>query len=256
MKLHVLGTAGYHPNGFRETAVMMIPELGVLFDAGTGFYRVRKLLDQVPAGLPLRVLLSHPHHDHAIGLTFGIDVFHGKAPRRKEVYGLAEHIESVRTKTFDYGVFPIPAEHPLLGWEFHAWDTEADLPFKAIKLPHPGWSTGYRLTLPDGRDVVYITDTEAPKVPVEFVKGAHTLIHEANFTDDLKDLAERSGHSTTGQVIELAKKAGVQRLILTHWNTLIELEAGHAIEDMTGRDPKEKLPFELILAKDGMVLDL
>lgn len=256
MKLHVLGTAGYHPNGFRETAVMMIPELGILFDAGTGFYRVRKLLDQMPAGLPLRVLLSHPHHDHAIGLTFGIDVFYGKAPRAKEVWGTAAHLETVKDKTFDFGTFPIAADHPLLGWKFRAWDKETDLPFKAIKLPHPGGSTGYRLTLPDGRDIVYITDTTAPDVPVDFVKGAHTLIHEANFTDDLHELAKNSGHSTTSQVIELAKKAGVQRLILTHWNTLIELEADHAIDDMTGRDTNEKLPFELVLAKDGMVIDL
>ena len=39
MKLILLGTTGYHPNDRRQTACLMLPELGVLFDAGTAIYR-------------------------------------------------------------------------------------------------------------------------------------------------------------------------------------------------------------------------
>ena len=39
MRLVVLGTAGYHPNDWRHTLCMMIPELGIMLDAGTGAYR-------------------------------------------------------------------------------------------------------------------------------------------------------------------------------------------------------------------------
>ena len=44
MKLLRLGTAGYHPNERRQTACFMLPEEGIVLDAGTGFFRVRQHL--------------------------------------------------------------------------------------------------------------------------------------------------------------------------------------------------------------------
>jgi len=83
-----------------------------------------------------------------------------------------------------------------------------------------------------------------------------TLIHECNFTDAYAELAKSSGHSTTSQVIGLAKRAGVKRLVLMHWNPLLEMDAGRKIADMTGRNRLEMLPFELVLADDSTVIDL
>ena len=40
MRLVLLGTTGYHANDRRQTACLMLPEVGVVFDAGSGFYRV------------------------------------------------------------------------------------------------------------------------------------------------------------------------------------------------------------------------
>ena len=66
MRLHFLGTAGYHPNRRRDTACLMIPEAGILLDAGTGIFRARDLI-----GTPtLDIFLSHVHLDHSVGLTF------------------------------------------------------------------------------------------------------------------------------------------------------------------------------------------
>ncbi len=44
MKLVLLGTTGYHPNDERETACFMLPEQGIVLDAGTAMYRVRDQL--------------------------------------------------------------------------------------------------------------------------------------------------------------------------------------------------------------------
>ena len=33
MKLHLLGTTGYHPNARRHTACLMLPEQGIVLDA-------------------------------------------------------------------------------------------------------------------------------------------------------------------------------------------------------------------------------
>ncbi len=263
MNLHVLGSAGYHPNGFRETTCLMIPELGIILDAGTGFYRVRKLLDKVPAALPLQAFISHGHIDHTVGLTFGINVL-WQTGRKLNVHGQRPHLSAVMGTLFGGALFPLPADHPLLGYKSYCW-TEGErrdgyaangVPFSVMPLPHPGGSLGYRFSLPNGRDLVYITDTCADDVPTEFVAGAHTLIHECNFTDDLAKLAKDSGHSTTSQVFNLARRAGVERLVCMHWNTMLELVAGHPIKDMTGRDPAAPLPFELVLADDATVVDL
>lgn len=265
MKLHILGSAGYHPNGFRETTCMMIPELGIVLDAGSGFYRVRGLLDQVPAGLPLQTFISHGHIDHTIGLTYAINVL-WRTDRKANVIGMGSHLTAIKDQLFGGALFPLGTDHPFIDYGFSPVTPALNplehcmvkngVPFSAISLPHPGGSMGYRLSLPNGRDIVYITDACADDVPTEFVKGAHTLIHECNFTDNLATLAKNSGHSTTSQVFNLAKRAGVERLVCMHWNTMIELVAGHPIKDMTGRDPFEKLPFELVLADDHTVIDL
>ena len=44
MEVVFLGTAGYHPNETRHTSCVMIPEMGIVLDAGTGFFRVRQHL--------------------------------------------------------------------------------------------------------------------------------------------------------------------------------------------------------------------
>ena len=40
----ILGTGGYYPNERRHTTCVMLPEIGVVFDAGTSFFRVPDLL--------------------------------------------------------------------------------------------------------------------------------------------------------------------------------------------------------------------
>ena len=57
MKLVLLGTTGYHANDRRQTACVMLPESGVVFDAGTGFYRTAEYLQTDT----LDVFLSHAH---------------------------------------------------------------------------------------------------------------------------------------------------------------------------------------------------
>ena len=40
MKLHCLGTGGYHPSEHRHTACYYLPELQLVLDAGTGMFRL------------------------------------------------------------------------------------------------------------------------------------------------------------------------------------------------------------------------
>ena len=66
MKLVLLGTGGYFPTARRQTACLMLPEIGVVLDAGTGMYRLGKHLQTDR----LDIFLTHAHLDHIAGLTY------------------------------------------------------------------------------------------------------------------------------------------------------------------------------------------
>lgn len=67
-----------------------------------------------------------------------------------------------------------------------------------------------------GRKLVYTGDTRPCERTVEIASGANLLIHDASFTEELKDKALESGHSTAKEAGEVARKAKVKKLILTH----------------------------------------
>ena len=57
---------------------------------------------------------------------------------------------------------------------------------------------------------------EIDEEAVAFAKGADLLIHDAQFTADELTPRRGWGHSCFSQAIECAKRAEVDRLILTH----------------------------------------
>ena len=90
---------------------------------------------------------------------------------------------------------------------------------------------GKPVTLPDGRTIdpedvlgelrpgiklAYIGDTGNIDSLVEYVRGADALVIEATYLEEERDMARQFAHLTAAQSAELARRAGVGRLILTH----------------------------------------
>ncbi|MDR0690679.1 MAG: ribonuclease Z [Streptococcaceae bacterium] len=69
-----------------------------------------------------------------------------------------------------------------------------------------------------GRTLVIIGDTRKSEQAISLAKDADVLVHEATFEDGKEKKARRYFHSTTTQAAEIAKAAGVQKLILTHYS--------------------------------------
>ncbi len=67
-----------------------------------------------------------------------------------------------------------------------------------------------------GRIVTILGDTRYVKESIELAKDADLLIHEATFSSNEAGLAHDYFHSTTAQAADVAKQAGVKKLILTH----------------------------------------
>src|SRR3954462_4916462 len=155
MKLLPLGTAGYHPNEQRHTACYMLPELGIVLDAGTGMFRVREHL-QTPT---LDIFLSHAHLDHVVGLTYLFGTLYGRSMERVTVHGEAEKLAAIQEHLLSPLIFPaaLPCEYaPLNG----PVKISGGGVLRHFPLAHPGGTVGFRIDWPD-RSLAYITDTTA-----------------------------------------------------------------------------------------------
>lgn len=109
-----------------------------------------------------------------------------------------------RSKAELLGIPPGPLYAKLKGGESIYWNG---------KLITPEMVLG---DLKKGRKLVYTGDTRPCERTVEVAKNADLLIHDASFSEEMRDWAIESGHSTAKEAGEVAKKAKVKKLILTH----------------------------------------
>lgn len=62
----------------------------------------------------------------------------------------------------------------------------------------------------------YVTDTRPCEGGLELAKNADLLVHEATFSENDKQRAIATGHTTARDAARLAKAAGAKKLLLTH----------------------------------------
>lgn len=217
MQLHFLGTTGYHPNNDRQTACLMLPEIGVVLDAGTGMFRVR---DRI-ATSHLDIFLSHVHLDHCIGLTFLFDILFERPLKRVTVHCEADKLDAINHHLFQPQLFPARPDFELVPLADGPMELVDGSRLSHFPLRHPGGVRGFRIDWPD-RSLAYVTDTTAaPDADyLEQVRGVDTLIHECYFPDGWEAKAELTGHSCLTPVAEAARAAGVGRLFLVHVSPL------------------------------------
>ncbi len=217
MKLIFLGTGGYHPNQRRHTAGVLLPEAGILLDAGSGLFRLVDYL-QSPK---LRIFLTHAHLDHILGLTYLLVPVAKRQLESITVYGDASTLAAVRDHLFAETVFPVMPPFEFV--ELPAAGVIAlpdGLTVSHRELPsHPGGSRAFRINWSEAgqeRSLAYITDTSADGSYGEFIRSTDFLIHECYFQDEMLQWGKLTGHCCTSQVAKLAAQTNVGRLLLTH----------------------------------------
>jgi ribonuclease Z len=253
MKLHCLGTAGYHPSATRHTSCYFLPEAKLMLDAGSGLFRGEPLFQ----ANDLSILLSHAHLDHTMGLTFLLDYLAVTPLKIVRVYGEGAKLDAIRSHLFHEALFPVlpPIEWRALENESQSFSI-GDTRCSWFPMDHPGGSVGFRLSW-KGLSFAYITDTTATPNADYWaqIQGVDWVLHECNFSDEWVELAIKTGHSWTTGVLESAAIAGVSRLILSHVNPLADdhdpLKLDLALSKLTKMPPKK-----LLLARDSMVIDL
>jgi phosphoribosyl 1,2-cyclic phosphodiesterase len=242
----------------------------IILDAGTGMRQLgndlKPLLAERGSPLHARLLLTHLHYDHLLGLPFFspledpgalVEIFGPRAGERS----LRELVDDVVKPPF----FPVQMKE--FGGEVRFVEV-ADEDFAcgeakvtARRITHTSDALGFRVEL-DGRSVAYLPDHQAPldrssveDAALDLCRGVDLLIHDAQYDDE--EFARRSdwGHSTVGYAVRVAAEAGAKALALFHHDPahdddrLVELESqARAMPTAAG--------MEIVAAREGMTIDL
>jgi len=69
------------------------------------------------------------------------------------------------------------------------------------------------------RTYAFCSDTMYSEKIVDIIKNIDLLYHESTFLEDMRAMAEQTGHSTAKQAAEIAAKSNVKKLLLGHFSS-------------------------------------
>ncbi|ADI32318.1 ribonuclease Z [Staphylothermus hellenicus] len=175
-----------------------------LFEAGLGLVKIKT------------IMITHLHGDHYLGL-FGMFQSMHLSNRKNELYLIAPaKLKDLLKKFIELGLAKIA--YPIYFVEAKEGELYRDnkISVEAFKVVHGIEAYGYKLTLKNGKRIVYTGDTKPFEDLESIAKNADILVHEATFTSDLREEAWEQGHSTAADAAITAYKANVKELVLTH----------------------------------------
>jgi phosphoribosyl 1,2-cyclic phosphodiesterase len=220
-------------------------EQRIILDAGTGLRGLGDALLAEKKPVDATLLLSHFHWDHIQGLPFFVPAY---LPSTKlTIVGSSDGRHSLRDKLSRQMTEPhFPVQLDDLSAELGYREVRpnqslelGDVRVRVARLNHPGGVFAYRVEH-GGRSVVYATDTEhyacVDPVLKDLAQGADVLVYDAQYTpEEYRGDAGRSkvgwGHSTWVAGVEVAKAAGVKKLVLYHHDPQRTDEGVRAIEE-------------------------
>jgi len=102
-----------------------------------------------------------------------------------------------------------------------------------------------------GRKIVYTGDTRPCESVIQAAENADILIHDGSLAEAEKELAIEYMHSTVTEAAEVAAKANVRKLILTHISARYDDEDAKKLEEEA-----KKIFTNTIIASDLMTIDV
>lgn len=252
MKLVVLGSGTGIPSPHRGPASYLVEARGDWLSLDCGPGAVERLVQRGYDWKAIdHIFLSHLHPDHCadlVGLLFA---------NNWEVARRARHplrvVGPKGMRAFVRGLYDVFVG---LAWQrveplVDEWDGAGALEGPAWRVTgaavdHADVAAMALRVECDGRVLVYSGDTGETARIVEAARGAHTLLVECSFPDEVAGI---KSHLTAGGAGRVAKAAGVARVVLTHFYPECE-----------GVDVRAQCAAafdgEIVLAHDGLVLEI
>jgi ribonuclease Z len=218
-----LGTAGAVASAARDNTCLVVDagDVAVLVDCGGSVVHRLRRMDVDPLALT-HVIITHLHVDHAYGLPSlvrQLDLLGRSAPLA--VVCRPEHAEPLRALLGVFRIWQRPGMFPLALAPIDlavGAPVFATGPFTVCTAPNDhGTMPNFAVRVDaGGRTLVYSSDTRPSDAVVALAHGADTLVHEATFADHARASARALAHSSAAEAGQVAAKAGVGRLLLTH----------------------------------------
>jgi ribonuclease BN (tRNA processing enzyme) len=249
--LTVLGCSGSLPGPDAPASGYLVDAAGALLalDLGNGTLAALQACRD-PFELDA-LLFSHLHPDHCADFS-GLTVlrrYHPTPPADPTVHKLPVYGPSDAPERFANAYAPNAAEAVETDlsdvYAFHTFATEptpiAGYTVTAARVNHPCEAYGVRIERA-GRSLCYTGDSGPCDALVTLATGVHTLLAEASWTDEPD--RPPNLHLSGRQAGELAAKAGVGKLVLTHITPWTDKAAVLA-------EAREEFAGDVLLAEPG-----
>lgn len=242
----ILGSANAVPKPGQDNTHMLIEstEKTVMIDCGDN--PVAKLTAAGSSILTVTdLVLTHFHADHVGSLPLLImDMWLEKRDLPLVIHGLKFTLEKARQllELFSWdswsGMFQVTFNE-IADDGAEEFITDSGMRISTLPVLHLVPTLGIRVSFSDGRVITYSCDTEPCANLDTLAEGADVLLQEA------AGLAK--GHTSPEQAGEIAARAGVNKLVLIHFDNRV------AEEELLGAARKE-YAGEVALAKDLMMV--
>ena len=199
-----------------------------IIDAGTGIRKLGK--DLVREGYKQEVInigFTHFHWDHIQGFPFFAPCFD-----KDQIIGIMmmgserkyKNLKEIFSIQLQADYFPVQLDTMGAQFQFFNFgnkETVYGVTTTAVPQHHqyPGGSYGLRIE-DDSQVLAICTDVEhingIDESIVELARNADLLIHDGQYTDEEYVKYRGWGHSTWRTAVEVAKRANVKKLIITH----------------------------------------
>jgi ribonuclease Z len=103
-----------------------------------------------------------------------------------------------------------------------------------------------------GRKIVYTGDTRPCRTVESASIGADLLIHDCALSDEMADWARETRHSTAGEAAQLANRAGVRQLVLTHISSRYSEDSSSLLKDARAIFEKSLVAQDLMAMEIGL----
>lgn len=280
-----LGTGSALPSKYRNVSATLVKVPGYgnyLFDAGENTMgQLRRVFGkELPAVLRdlKAVWISHLHADHHLGTAGVIGAWNketGKSNPSATLH-VASHMhmldwlrEYAQVEDFGY--------NRLTFTEFRNYDpvtrianprifgaeqtqTHGIERIDACFVDHCHGALATVFTWPSGLKIAYSGDCRPSDSFVKIGQGVTLLIHESTFDDELQGDAVAKKHSTMSEAIDVGRRMGARRILLTHFSQRYQkvpvIEENLEVKPDAEGQEKAKLDEIILVAFDYMRVKL